>query len=95
MRNGSYCLCWECMQNIISKELQLVMSPGSNILLILIRYLLAPEKASCQESGGIFPDKNYAYHFLDIKATSRVASPTKRYKIQSELFHWRDISRVV
>jgi hypothetical protein len=57
MRYGSYSLWWECMQNTISKELQLVMSSDSNILLILIQYLLAPEEASCQESGGIFPDK--------------------------------------
>jgi hypothetical protein len=39
------------------EELQLVMSSGSNILLILIRYLLVPEKAPCQESGGRFADK--------------------------------------
>jgi hypothetical protein len=31
--------------------------------------------------------QNDAYHFLCIKATSSVESSTKRYKIQSELFH--------
>jgi hypothetical protein len=52
------------MQNIILKELRLVMNPEYNILLILIRYLLTPEKASCQESGRIFLDKNYDSNFL-------------------------------
>jgi hypothetical protein len=95
MRHGSYCLYWEWMQNKISKELQLIMSSGSNILLILIRCLLAPEKASCQESGGIFLDKNYNCSFLSISETSSIGSPTKSYKTQSQLFYWRDISRVV
>jgi hypothetical protein len=57
--------------------------------------LPAPEKASCQESGAIFPDKNYNCNFLSIEATSSIESPTKRYKSQSQLFHRRDISRVV
>jgi hypothetical protein len=55
--------------------LQLVMSPGSNILFILIRCSLAPEKASCQESGGMFPDNKlclpFAYHLLPICFPSR------------------------
>jgi hypothetical protein len=57
--------------------------------------LLAPEKASCQESGAIFQSKNYNRSFLSIEATSSIESPTTRYKTQSQLFHWRDISRVV
>jgi hypothetical protein len=63
MRHGSYCLCWEYMQSMISKELQLVMSPGFDICLILIRCSPAPEKTSCQESGGIFPDKKFCFPF--------------------------------
>jgi hypothetical protein len=63
MRHGSYFLCWEDMQSRISKELQLVMSPGSNVLLILIRCSLAPEKALCQESGARFPDKKLCFPF--------------------------------
>jgi hypothetical protein len=35
----------------------------------------------------ILGQKNYVYHFLHIKATSSVGTPTKRYKIQSGLFH--------
>jgi hypothetical protein len=31
--------------------------------LILIGYLLAPEKASCQEFGGTFPDKKLCLRF--------------------------------
>jgi hypothetical protein len=41
----------------------LVMSSGSNILLILIRCLLTPEKALCQESGGIFPGNKLCLAF--------------------------------
>jgi hypothetical protein len=63
MDHRSSCPCWECMRNIISKELQLVMSPSFNILLILIRLLLTPEKASCQESGRMFLDKKLWWYF--------------------------------
>jgi hypothetical protein len=71
MRHGSYCLCWEYMQNIILKEWQLVTNPGSNILLIPIRCLLTPEKASCQESGRIFLGKKlwsqFPLHLRDLR----------------------------
>jgi hypothetical protein len=77
------------------QKLQLVMSPGSNILLILIRCARAPEKVSSQELGRIFPHKKLCFLFRSIKTTSSVETPTKGYKIQSGLFRWRDICRVV
>jgi hypothetical protein len=48
-----------------------VTNPGFNILLILIRCLLTPEKAPCHESGAIFLDnrlwRQFSFHVRDFQ----------------------------
>jgi hypothetical protein len=92
------------------KELQLVTNPGSNSLRIMIRYLLIPEKASCQKFGRIFLAKKlwlrFSWHLGDfwhrrpdqkVQSSIRIISFTRYFQdctMKSREFHAKRASRI-
>jgi hypothetical protein len=76
------------MQSIISKEFQLVMSSGFDIFSYSdSMFPGSRESVAPRIRRDISRQKNSASHFLSIKTTSSVETPTKGYQLQSGLFH--------